>query len=183
MAGLVAAPAFARHSRARLPLLVLAARDVPASFKQEGRGLLDDARASVTPPITQIADEHKWGRLTGYTIAFRKRSLSVGIVATIRGSVSVYGTTQGARAALAARDVCNGGGLALRRVAFSGLPGGAVACSGVTPMHAGEFQTYVVCWQQDTLVGSVIALGQRGAVTTHQLVALARAQDSRMAHR
>jgi hypothetical protein len=184
LAGLLfVSAATASQTRLRLSLLVLGVRDVPTGFRQEERGSLDNARASILPPTASMADERKWGRLAGYTTAFRKRSHAVGIVAAIRSSVSLYGNPRSARAAVAARGSCNGGGLTLHRVALGGLSAAVqLACNGVStgprPIHI-----YVVVWQRRALVGSVIASGPRGVVTTQQMEALARAQDSLMTHR
>jgi hypothetical protein len=155
--------------------LVLQPDDLPAGFNGRDARAVDALDAGVLGPRSTVAQQLRWGRLTGYSITFDKKSGEHSYLAGVVSAVSVYGSAEGAREAMTANRICTQSGL--YDTSLGALPGDqSFACELRLPLE------YLVAWRQGPVVSSIRASSfSAGELRREDVVSLARTQAARVA--
>jgi hypothetical protein len=167
----------AKVTTKELATLVLQPRDVPAVFERfdEGRQVNLDRVAGPRFDVT------RYGREDGWKARYRRAgTATTSGPLVIESRVDVFKSDSGARDDLAAYRYQFAHSVAAKLIVAPKLGDGAVA---MTQEQAGTpgVRYYSIAWRNANATGSVTANGFEGRLTLAQTVALARAQEGRMA--
>jgi hypothetical protein len=167
----------ARLTAKQLPTLVLQPGDLPADFQRfdEGRQVSLDR---VPGPRYETA---RFGREDGWKARYRRAGTSATSgPLVVESRADVFASPSGAQDDLAAYRYQFEHAVAATLIQAPSLGDGAVAMTQLQPGTPG-IRYYSIAWRNSNATGSVTANGFAGRLTFAQAVALARAQERRMA--
>lgn len=164
----VAVPAFAAELDLDPSTVVLQKSDVPAGFTLDRKASgvrSNESEAKDEPPFRALFV--RWGRVTGYEVEFDRKSASIG------SRADILRTPAGARA------MYDWFGLEVRKIGIRGFQRGQVRIGdeGLLYRSRTPASFTIVMWRSGRVFAGVGSTG----VSTERTVALARAQQRRMA--
>jgi hypothetical protein len=163
---------------AKLKSLVLTQADVPEGFSVVSVRSYTPAQIAIQGTWTS-AQLKAWGYEGGYEVQF-DRALSSDSPAQISSDAGVYKTVAGAKNALAANATACHEGSWNEMPLDQPLGNAAHLCTLTSTIRGYAAQSYFVVWRYGRFKGAVTFTGLQGAVSSADVLALARIQFARM---